>query len=1116
MVVMTGYAKLISATKLNGYATYSVQIISDLTDFVSVLADKKLEDISPELTEQFTHRCDFDTIFDSWSEQDENPCTGVIYPLADYGQFDTVNATNFFISNLRPALFAKQYLDLIFADAGFSYDSDFLNSDYFKRLVIPYKDGAFEGKGFESVVNGGDCSEGWQFESEAVDNMAYYATPVEGLELFQCVQSGGDYYSASGMTYIAPVTSVYDVNVTLPSVYFTFTSPHIVTNAWNTPLRIWIIYSVYSADESSHVMAAKYAVKYNTGDLMKSPVLPLAPLDYTTEVKEVTIPTQSIPMQEGERLKVSMYFASLYDSDHMISVFGLPGLYDPGTATMYTSKTIPPTLIIGLSKNFDNARITYSDFCLKNVKQIDFVSSIFKLFNLIPVPDRDRPGHFNILTSGQYYNNELSPLDWSDKIDYSQDVVITPIPSLQDGNLKLSYKDDSDYWTAYYKTLTGKTYGELTQETGYEFSSSTKDILQNNIFSACFPVVYNNEPIPCEVTCEIKNSNKYLFNITGYSEIEGTTLPTDKTFAHARVGVKIFYQGQTYTIDIVNNPLSFYVDREVTRTGGAVDSTFYAKADTFYYLTENDKQIIALYDSSDKNITRKPKAVNPRICYYQGLQDCNRYVVQLTPILIDRSYNYVSGSYLRYKDEYPIFSNVDNDTNPTRDLLFATPNPYFGLVQNYPVKNSPDFSNLLKEWENTFAEITQNDAKMLTAWVKLNPVDIATLDLTRRICIDGTYYRINAIKDYLPGKNTLTLCELVRCPDLVRYPVPVPPPDPACKSYSVKNYSAYVNTVNYYNCEGVLTTLSLAQFQLETICALEKTITGDQFIQVIDLGDCFTSECITYKVSNPMEEEVNMAYSDCYDTLHFLAVQPGASGETYVCALKNSIEWATGKTLQVLEVGECTPEYVDFKITNNSTDNTITGVSGVPGYTFGSSVGAGTSVTEDRGEVSASSAVISVVISGSGKKSLTLKTNGFFLDGISVNGSGTYSFSSHPIGAEDELEVILNDTDLYSAEVVIGVQHNNISAVGNIPGFTLGTTVTSGISPYSTTRPGTAFTASISVTCTATGERHLELWVNGNLVDHKDLDSSGTYSFTSRDYFNLDKIEIYLKDDYYA
>jgi hypothetical protein len=67
---------------------------------------------------------------------------GYFYPLIDYGNVSTgqygTAKVDFQYTTFRPAIYVKQYIDEIFANIGYTYDCDFFNTDYFKRLVIPH------------------------------------------------------------------------------------------------------------------------------------------------------------------------------------------------------------------------------------------------------------------------------------------------------------------------------------------------------------------------------------------------------------------------------------------------------------------------------------------------------------------------------------------------------------------------------------------------------------------------------------------------------------------------------------------------------------------------------------------------------------------------------------------------------------------------------------------------------------------------------------------------------------------------------------------------------------------------------------------------------------------
>jgi hypothetical protein len=48
---------------------------------------------------------------------------------------------NWKVQDFKPAIYLKQYLDSILLEAGYTYDSTFLNTTLFKSLIVPYASG---------------------------------------------------------------------------------------------------------------------------------------------------------------------------------------------------------------------------------------------------------------------------------------------------------------------------------------------------------------------------------------------------------------------------------------------------------------------------------------------------------------------------------------------------------------------------------------------------------------------------------------------------------------------------------------------------------------------------------------------------------------------------------------------------------------------------------------------------------------------------------------------------------------------------------------------------------------------------------------------------------------
>lgn len=112
--------------------------------------------------------------------------------------------------------------------------------------------------------------------------------------------------------------------------------------------------------------------------------------------------------------------------------------------------------------------------------------------------------------------------------------------------------------------------------------------------------------------------------------------------------------------------------------------------------------------------------------------------------------------------EYGYAGNLDDPKTPENDINFGAPRElYFSLPAGEEYPNTNLFSGF---WFDYVAEITDKDSKLLTAFVKLNELDIANLNFSRLIYIDGALWRLNKIIDF--NTQDTTRCEFLRVIEL--------------------------------------------------------------------------------------------------------------------------------------------------------------------------------------------------------------------------------------------------------------------------------------------------------------------------------------------------------------
>lgn len=124
-----------------------------------------------------------------------------------------------------------------------------------------------------------------------------------------------------------------------------------------------------------------------------------------------------------------------------------------------------------------------------DIKQIDYLTSLQKMFNLVFIADKLDPSKILIETFNDY-NSGGEIKDWTEYVDYSKDVVLSPTTDLQFKDYEWSYTKGADYVNKFYEDNADRIYGRYRIEDGENDFSVSEMKVQPDF--APFPLV----PIP--------------------------------------------------------------------------------------------------------------------------------------------------------------------------------------------------------------------------------------------------------------------------------------------------------------------------------------------------------------------------------------------------------------------------------------------------------------------------------------------------------------------------------------------------------------------------------------------------------------------------------------------
>ncbi len=493
---------------------YQAVIYADNDTLFKNVGEKYLSDLDLSI---FDHTYGINSITASW---EGDYTSGYFYPLIDYGfplihpfkvvlpGGDTyINKLN--VNNFLPAVYAKTIFDKIFSEAGFSYESSFLNSDLFKNLIIPFSNknlvpGSTLTTDANNVIFLANKDNSYLLPTSTnvppqTRARYYYGSMRANVDSFD----PNSLYDSSSYKFTNPTNGSFKQNFT---IFFNFQMQNRISkpNWWvdsQDDITIWCkrskdVFGVTNSawgdtptyDQltnvnnpnhfrdisfnggSNGISVRNVIIPSGTGFTYSSPTFSTSNRDWVLGVKCTTDWIQDNPLFPGEEVR---FFATRRYVD--ASPFNTSVIYDaqfeviPGS---YVYSTIDKNTII------TGSPLTIRDILPSKFKQKDFLISIFRMFNLYIEPSKADmssgrsafENSFFIEPRDDYYNSGVVK-DWSEKLDISKPISTEFISNQQKRTNLFTYKEDKDIYNQNYKTTTNTTFGQFKYEIENDFIS---------------------------------------------------------------------------------------------------------------------------------------------------------------------------------------------------------------------------------------------------------------------------------------------------------------------------------------------------------------------------------------------------------------------------------------------------------------------------------------------------------------------------------------------------------------------------------------------------------------------------------------------------------------------
>ena len=412
---------------------------------------------------------------------------------------------------------------------------------------------------------------------------------------------------------------------------------------------------------------------------------------------------------------------------------------NPADANMVI-KTSNLKAVLGGTIGRTGTEVTKSLILNTEASPADYLLSYCKMFGLYFTKDVYE-NKIYIETRKSFYNRD-EVINLEELVDYSKGVNISPI-AFDTKWVQFSQEKDETQFASNYLTTKGIDYGCKVLNTGYEFNSEKKELLEDNVIKSGIEglerskyfVAYNNDDkvrpwfgyglkynlYNREDTIEVNGTNAAGSNIMGINEGEG--------MKYYDLFPKLQFHDADNSPTDGNNCLVFFSGVKDLSSGRTNPINYYLTDDCYWQSELNEGTPCWFFTTSDTDVYEKPAA--------------------------------------RKINTIPVFERYLTDSNGGRvkkSLDFGSPQELF--IPSYSITDEVNIYNNF--WKTYLEDLYDINTRILTAWVRI--VGQPNPNWLRKFYwFENSIWRINKITDWNVGSYDTTKVEFVKVQNVGDY-----------------------------------------------------------------------------------------------------------------------------------------------------------------------------------------------------------------------------------------------------------------------------------------------------------------------------------------------------------
>lgn len=439
---------------------YKIVFYGQNSDLFKKLSDKRLNEL--DLSE-YDHVWNYDNISNSWATsviENGSPVSfelgkGYFYPMV----YTNAHQSRFsrglwFIKDFKPWIYFKTIVDAIFSDAGFSYESNFFNSEKFKRLIYS-----------------SDSEDNIRSETDVVNRLVLanktatqnITSNFQDITFPNVLQDNLSQWTLNTQFY-PDIAGLYKVTASIIGEVTNNSGRNLTGGVVGIQWKITYDVVIYNTSTLADKKIYTDIQTIQTGGTFLNGATISFNHVVSIDFKEWGDGFETIP--PDEIIFVRVRSMTLEDQLTLAPTDAYP-------LNQVLSILSNSQISVTIDREISPGETYEMKWVVGSMTQKDFLMGVTKMFNLYFEPLED--GTILVEPRDQgYFTTEL--IDITKELDISKDFIIKPLEQSKYRQYKYTYTSGKDRLNASYEQGWGEVYGALTFQPENEFAKDNKEV----------------------------------------------------------------------------------------------------------------------------------------------------------------------------------------------------------------------------------------------------------------------------------------------------------------------------------------------------------------------------------------------------------------------------------------------------------------------------------------------------------------------------------------------------------------------------------------------------------------------------------------------------------------